>query len=353
MKSGKRGVAQYSKAVKRRLEDDVKDVVEGSRKVLSSRAQAQLEMLIDCSVGRLAPFIDPLSGQHGRIGMSRHKVEGDIVVSGTNKFGMLVFSPYSGPVYDRACVRWSNSSSFAEASSTSISNVYTGVITGVTDSGWSRAPFSAATSPVEDDVQFRPAAFIIRLTKTGTSTQQDGSVYMLEEPSHANLTMTWSELKSHNRTNTISATSDMGPKEILALNWHPKGNGAGDPGDFAFHKIVGGATSGLSSGNVTHAIMFASPGGFASWHFEIFGVYYLTGERVDTGFDVVQDSRGWDLISNGLRRKLSSGWVGTPADAEHSYLTSIVHVGKELVSYLPSVASSALKAAEAIGGFVL
>jgi hypothetical protein len=285
------------------------------------------------------------------------KVKSEVTVlpGSTNYYGFLAFSPYCGPVSDRAVVTYSNGS-FALANTNNIAAVTQSLPAGVAHATWSQAPFSAASNGgASAKVAFKPVAFAIYVKPLGTANTQDGIMWMLEEPNHDDLDiLPMNSVPSHLRSRRVSSRNSKTGEDVV-LNFHPKmgGNPAYNMGDFFYHALPSGSTTTLNSGPTTHFIYFSSPAGTAGWSVEIYGIYAAVGSLVNPTHTSLQDTRGWDLIANAMATKTESGWVGKASEANHSYLTSIVQTGRQLFNWLPSAAKTAKDFAGDIAGFVL
>jgi hypothetical protein len=331
--------------IKTKVNEDLDSILSGSRMELSKPAERYYKSLIDPRSAN-ASRLPSLMGGYVESSAARHYKCRTTATVGTGGFGFAFAMPTTcGPVSGRVAMV----STTAIYAGTAPSGFPTAVGAGEQVSEWVDAEFTAASNVPALDAVYRTVSAAVYITPTSGMTTAGGTIHLLEMPGHISGTFSLGEAQSHPRTRTIRGLQAGDPRDLNVLNWHPAGSSTvitftnqitNAVNDFQFRGLPQGANLSVCSANEL-LIVFAGAAG-QTYDIELHAVYELVGKKVKGQKRAYYDSRGMDLVLNGLGAKNISGWVGTPSEAERAYSHAMVHAADQ-AGQLVSSASRAYK----------
>jgi hypothetical protein len=313
-----KGQQRSQKALQRDFEENVKEILEGPRNVMSKVAHEYYKSIVDLDRAKRVGIPAPFGGGPYLSSVQDFTVSGTMA-TGTASTGFLTFNGFhfygtsstlrrGGPYSDTTAVVYTDAT-YTKNSAPAAGD------TGAVSVKFTDSPF-LGTLPV-GDLAFRVVAVKISVWANEVFTSQNGSVLLYEDPVHEGLnahgtSQTYETLSQVPHSREVSMLNLATDGNECVLNWHPKGSNVFSP--FGFHGAGDNATT--DAGPLVVAVQ-AAPG--TTLKYRVTARYELVGRKVRGKRRRVFDSRGIDLVLNALARKRRDGWYAKPREAEASY----------------------------------
>ncbi len=362
--------ASVQKNLVRSFEQEVRNVVEGDRKIISKVARKYLDAVTDPRSAQ--PTGIPTNVSYpGRSGAVKTKCAGEFSTSSTTGFGYVALlhpgqgGPYSDVPAGVATDSTFNASAIDQASAS----------VGVNLLNWGNEVPTVPASSL--DYTYRCVGMAVYVKPTAALLNQGGRLLGLEEPTHSSLGgRTFISLNGYRHARTVEAVSASMSSELV-VHYTPKSGLVGHNGSPTNNPVTGinspfqwkVATAAIGSTNASQnfpiAIVAQAPSSTSlSFAFEIYAVWELIGKQVRNKRHRAIDSRGMDLMMMALQSKEISGYILHNQDStlvKSSYLSSILHwmkkkgepLEEELLKRIGRVSGKALSAIGNFAGFAL
>lgn len=371
MKNSK--VNQVKKQMDKQLQNDYREIRDGSRQTMSRPIKEYLKAIVDTKNAKLVGVPTNVGGYPGRTAVRRYKQETDIVI-GTSGFGYINLNTstiehitntetlVSGPFNNSRNIGWTDGT----YSGTGIPPLNTALPVGVNQSGWSQSNIDISEA-IKGNVQWRTVGTTLEVFPESSFSRQNGRIILLEIPSHDALNFSgasnvqFSDLESFPTSRVLRGVQTGAQSEKIVLNWHPRAldeaNYSNSFNDFNFKSISGinQSSSPLQMPLKELIIIFIGDPG-TRFHSTITSMFELRGRGINDIKPRLVDSRGMDLVMNTFAHKVTDGYVGKPEHVYESYLASAWRIAKKSAGFInrhqKEIMEGAGKAMSLIGGFI-